>query len=216
MQPIRSSTSPRNPRRLDPDADVPVPNLWPCTLQTLALGVALTGVGCDPAIGAGEEEETVTEPGWRKGPPPPPPCPTVWAPVCGDDGVRYSNECRAQRAGAQALDGGALIHISDAHGETMFFWSENHDFIDQAIALEAKPGVGADIPVLALASEPGNCSQPEAFSVDPHDMAWADVTVEVCDADLAYLRDNLDEFLASAGGSWCPWANSVVAVYDHR
>ncbi|MBB3610100.1 hypothetical protein FHX11_003049 [Rhizobium sp. BK602] len=51
-----------------------------------------------------------------------------------------------------------------------------------------------------------------SFYLDPQTINFFDMAIEVCDADMLYVEEHLDEaggaFLP--GGHWCPWNSKVV------
>ena len=141
-------------------------------------------------------------------------CPAVYQPVCADDGVRYSNSCQANNAGATPLDGGALIEMVDAHGVHFAFWSTNDAFIDEAI--DIRDGVLPQrIPNFRDLHWGGECSDPHTFHPDPEDMGWADMTMEVCDGHLGYINENINDWMDQVD-QWCPWMSYITEVWDYR
>jgi hypothetical protein len=142
-------------------------------------------------------------------------CPANYEPVCGENGVRYSNSCHADLAGTAPLAGGALIELFKPNvGETFFFWSTNDAFIDEAIA-KANGLSPQQIPVFNNLTAGSFCSSPNTFQVDPEDMHFADMAMEICDGRASYIDENLDEWLQQVDRR-CPWDGQIANVWDYR
>ncbi|MBJ6765947.1 calmodulin [Myxococcaceae bacterium JPH2] len=51
-----------------------------------------------------------------------------------------------------------------------------------------------------------------SFHLDPATIRFFSMAIEVCDADMVYVEDHLDEaggaFLP--GGHWCPWSSTLA------
>lgn len=137
-------------------------------------------------------------------------CPDIFDPVCGADGERYGNACLAGEAGTTPRTGGALIEL-DAGG-TYWFWSENAAFIAEAKAIVAGTSPQR-VPVFNDLSAGPVCNEPHKFTVDPVDMNFADLTIELCDAAVGYIDENLDEWLAQVD-QWCPWNGQIISVHE--
>jgi len=139
-------------------------------------------------------------------------CPWVYAPVCGEDGVRYSNTCWADDAGTTAREGGALIELW-VTDDTLWFWSTNDAFINEAIEI-ANGERPSRVPNLAL-RRGADCSQPTSFHVDSDDMEWADMAIEICDGRIVDIESDIDYWVDTVQ-RYCSWDAVVVSVHDYR
>jgi len=50
------------------------------------------------------------------------------------------------------------------------------------------------------------------FHLDPDTIRFFDSAIEVCDADMRYVEDHLEEACGAflPGCTWCPWSSKVV------
>ena len=58
------------------------------------------------------------------------------------------------------------------------------------------------------------CDEDWNFHVDPANVHFADVTIEICDGRPSYIEANLDEWISTVK-SWCPWSGRVVSIDEH-
>jgi hypothetical protein len=51
-----------------------------------------------------------------------------------------------------------------------------------------------------------------SYYLDPNTIDFFDMAIEVCDADMNYVEDHLDEACGAflPGCHWCPWSSKVV------
>ena len=51
-----------------------------------------------------------------------------------------------------------------------------------------------------------------SFHLDPATIDFFDVAIEVCDANMQYVEDHLDEACGAflPGCMWCPWSSTLV------
>lgn len=51
-----------------------------------------------------------------------------------------------------------------------------------------------------------------SYHLDPDSIRFFEVAIEVCDADMMYVEDHLDEACGAflPGCHWCPWSSRLV------
>lgn len=56
-----------------------------------------------------------------------------------------------------------------------------------------------------------------AYHVDPASLSFFANAIEVCDATMAYVEENLDDIGGSTlpGGHWCPWSSKIAREVPH-
>lgn len=119
---------------------------------------------------------------------------------------------------AGPLVGGALATFkvcADHQCDRFRLWTTNPTTVAQLVALwEGRSQ--ATIPNGALRRGPGLAAynKPWSWHIDPVDVAMAETTTEVCDAEPSYVEEHLQEFLHV--GRYCPWAAKLVALQDLR
>jgi hypothetical protein len=126
--------------------------------------------------------------------------------AAGADGGSTAKLCPSRR-------GGALITLNNYRKPSdgtfciapYSVWITNNAFIDEAISRVGK-GVGRIPSFKALAGS--DCDMTINWHPDPEDVAFADLTTEVC--------DGCPFATGWAGSQFCPWAGEVVAVDDRR
>jgi hypothetical protein len=107
-------------------------------------------------------------------------------------------------------EGGAEIEIQ-VNDQMFRFWSTNAAFITQA--KEQKGSGEAATASFGKLIDGTDCDTRWSFHVDSSEMAWPDVTTEVCDGrpadieqDKAYWINNIKR--------WCPWSTKVLDVQE--
>ena len=109
--------------------------------------------------------------------------------------------------------GGAFVTLtSESRPDvSITLWFTDSAFIDRAIA-----GKGAHngIPILLMRTGT-DCDQNHAWHVSPV-ATWADAAREECDGNIAWLDENLDQWMQRVVPDWCPWGVIVTAVDDRR
>jgi hypothetical protein len=104
--------------------------------------------------------------------------------------------------------GGALIAFEIVE-EEFTVWSTNDAFIEQAEALEDR-GVML-IPMFNHLLDGQDCDPQWSWHVDPEDMLWAEVSIEVCDSRPSLIEEDKTYWLETVD-QYCPWSASVVDV----
>jgi hypothetical protein len=105
--------------------------------------------------------------------------------------------------------GGALIQFAIG-SESLRVWVTNDPFIAEAERLRA---AGEQrIPSFALLDDT-DCDPQWTWHVDPASVAFADVTIEVCDGLPSDIENDKRYWLETLG-SYCPWSARVVSVDD--
>lgn len=107
--------------------------------------------------------------------------------------------------------GGGVLAIFDVVGQPYRVHITNQTGIDGAIALWNGTST-ANIPNGTLVCEPAAYNCDWSFHVDPATVAFAEVTIEVCDGTPSYV----DENCASFGNQYCPWSAELVDLRDCR
>ncbi|CAE6917807.1 unnamed protein product [Symbiodinium sp. CCMP2592] len=100
----------------------------------------------------------------------------------------------------------------------------DEDFIEAAIAHAVRPpgALTADksskavgrIPVFHQILSGSDCDG-WSWHVDPKNVGWAELAVEVCDASPRYIEEHSEAWRTSPG-RWCPWKVQVLKVEDRR
>lgn len=62
----------------------------------------------------------------------------------------------------------------------------------------------------ALRASDGGFNAPWSWHLDPNTIAFADLTIELCDGCPAFVEDDLDYWLTTVG-QYCPWSTEVLA-----
>ncbi|HRI70909.1 MAG TPA: hypothetical protein PK156_42035 [Polyangium sp.] len=107
---------------------------------------------------------------------------------------------------------GALVTF-DIAGQTFSVWIENGAFIDEAKMLLAAGQ--QKVPVFNQVIDGRDCDSDWTYHVDPNDVGFADVTIELCDGTPQYIEDNKAEWISTVK-QYCPWSAKVTAVDDRR
>lgn len=85
------------------------------------------------------------------------------------------------------------------------------DAIQQAIDLWQGNST-ASIPNGALICEPASFNCGYGWHLDPEDIEFADLTIEVCDGSPSFIEDNCDDFV----DRYCPWNAELIDLRDCR
>ena len=117
--------------------------------------------------------------------------------------------------GRRPLEGGVLATF-DVVGERFRVWITNPRAVRQVLALERGSGT-ASIPNGKLRFGPGRAGHnaPWHWHLDPRDIEFAEVTIELCDATPSYVEAHRREFVRTVG-RYCPWSAELVDVKDYR
>jgi hypothetical protein len=114
--------------------------------------------------------------------------------------------------------GGALVTFNVAD-QKLSLWITNAAFIARAKELVPDPNRSPEEPVFnptplfeKVIAGYDACSGRQ-WSVDPERVGFADFTVEVCDAEPAYIDANVAAWVASPG-YYCPWGPTVISVEE--
>jgi hypothetical protein len=105
--------------------------------------------------------------------------------------------------------GGALIRFAIGN-ESLTVWVTNDSFIAEAERL--RMAGERRIPSFALLDDT-DCDPQWTWHVDPASVAFADVTIEVCDGLPSHIENDKRYWLETLG-SYCPWSARVVSVDD--
>lgn len=119
--------------------------------------------------------------------------------ACGDD----------PEPRAPALDGGLYATF-------MVYEEEYHASIKSAEGMQQARDLwagnsSATIPNGRLVCRDAPWNSPWSFYQDPHDLHFAEVTIEVCDGTPSYVSDNCRGF---GGGRFCPWGAQMTELRD--
>lgn len=114
-------------------------------------------------------------------------------------------------ASCTSRSGGAFVTL-EVCTQAVKLWTSSGAFADQADAMRTG-AAPARIPVFDLRAG-ADCDDQWSFHPDPATPAFADVTVELCDACPSSVQADLPYWLGTVR-QWCPWTARVVAV-DRR
>jgi hypothetical protein len=117
------------------------------------------------------------------------------------------------KTNALRLRRGALATF-EVGGERFRAWTTNLQTIHDLHELQQGTST-ANIPNGRILRGPGRASHnaPYHWHLDPHDIAMAEVAIELCDALPSYVEENVDEFVERVG-RYCPWAAELVELQD--
>jgi hypothetical protein len=104
---------------------------------------------------------------------------------------------------------GALITFQIVD-ETFSVWVTNEEFAEEA---KVYIGTQSRIPAFGDLVEGTDCDPQWSWHVDPDDMSWADLTIELCDGLPSFIEDDLEYWLEGVD-SYCPWGAEVLVVDD--
>jgi hypothetical protein len=88
---------------------------------------------------------------------------------------------------------------------------------DPAVIAEARSQAGGQEPVKhvtgLIVAEAAPYNAPWSFHLDPASIAFAEMSIEVCDAATSYVEEHLAEVGGAflPGRRWCPWSSRVIA-----
>jgi hypothetical protein len=88
---------------------------------------------------------------------------------------------------------------------------------DPALIAEARAQAAGQEPVKhvtgLVVAEAAPYNKPWSFHLDPASIAFADMSIEVCDAATSYVEEHLAEVGGAflPGRRWCPWSSRVIA-----
>jgi hypothetical protein len=103
----------------------------------------------------------------------------------------------------------AVFRVAD----TEYFSAQITDPVGMQQAIDLWTGAStANIPNGALVCEPADYNCGYNWHLDPADIQFADVTIEVCDGTPSYLEDHCADF----GARYCTWAAELIELYDCR
>jgi hypothetical protein len=120
-----------------------------------------------------------------------------------------------KRITTSALRGGVLATF-DVHGEVFHAWVINAEAIDALFALREGNST-ATIPIGRVRRGPGQAAYnaPWRWHFDPEQFAFADATIELCDAMPSFVDENL-RYFSKTVRTYCPWGAVLVDVRDFR
>lgn len=104
-----------------------------------------------------------------------------------------------------------FVQVDPAGAQRSFvFKLENAQLIETARSLIAKK---ADAHVMGtIVKQPAPYNPEWQFHLDPPSVEFFEMAIEVCDANVTYVAEHLDEvgthFLPN--GTWCPWSSMLV------
>jgi hypothetical protein len=100
--------------------------------------------------------------------------------------------------------------------ETFRVWVTNEETIEQIFALDAGESMAA-IPNGTLHYGPGEFDHnlPWGWHLDPEEIEMAEMTIELCDGNPAFVEAELDYFVETVG-NYCTWAAELVSIEDFR
>jgi len=108
--------------------------------------------------------------------------------------------------------GGALVTFEICQ-QTLTVWSTAPAFIDEALALLASGD--QRIPVFGTLLDGMDCDPDWSWHVEPMDMSFADLAIELCDGCPSHIEDDKTYWIETVG-QYCPWTARVTAVDDRR
>jgi hypothetical protein len=106
--------------------------------------------------------------------------------------------------------GGAEI-VVEVNGEAFRLWSESPSFIEHAAKLKASGKAGTAMFRVVLAGT--DCDPQWSWHVDAKEMAWPDVTMELCDGRPSDIERDVPRWIEDVK-SYCPWSARVRDVED--
>jgi hypothetical protein len=116
---------------------------------------------------------------------------------------------------AVLLRGGALatFEVGDERFRT---WTTNPQTIQDLHKLQQGTST-ASIPNGRILYGSGRAKHnaPYHWHLDPQDISMVEVAIELCDASLTYVEENVDEFVGTVG-RYCPWQARLVELRDYR
>ncbi len=121
----------------------------------------------------------------------------------------------SRRARTLQLKGGVLATF-EVQEERFKVWIKNPEAIEAVYALEAGTST-ASIPNgrLRPGAGQGDHNAPWLWHLDPHDIEFAEATIELCDATPSHVQKNRNDFIREVG-RYCPWTAELVALQDFR
>ena len=115
---------------------------------------------------------------------------------------------------AVLLRGGALatFEVGDERFRT---WTTNPQTIQDLHKLQQGTST-ASIPNGRILYGSGRAKHnaPYHWHLDPQDISMVEVAIELCDASLTYVEENVDEFVGTVG-RYCPWQARLVELRDY-
>lgn len=132
--------------------------------------------------------------------------------VAADGGARPLVAPKGETSDAACIDrhGGTLITILN-NDQTFTFWSTSADFIDEAKELLAS-GKGHNA-MFSKFVNGRDCDDQWTFHVDPVEMSWPQMTIELCDGRPSDIEGNKPYWYDTVT-RWCPWGVKVTAVVE--
>lgn len=101
-------------------------------------------------------------------------------------------------------------------GVAPMFTITNRTAIAQPLSLQGR-GAAATIPVGRILRGPGQGghNDPYRWHLDPEEIAFAQVAIEVCDGTPTFVDQRVDYFV-DVVKTCCAWAARLVALDDYR
>ena len=122
---------------------------------------------------------------------------------------------RAATPTPNPLAGGVLATF-DVQGQRFHVWVTNAQTIQQILDLQVGKSE-ANIPNgrILRGRGQGEHNAPWSWHLDPQDIAMAELTIELCDGEPAFVEQNLAEYVDIVE-RYCPWSAKLVGIEDHR
>jgi len=105
---------------------------------------------------------------------------------------------------------GGLYATFDAAGEQFHASITSANGIAEARALWAGSS-SARIPDSALICDAVDWNSPWSWHMDPENLRFAEIAIEICDGTPSYVEANCKTF---GGGRYCPWSAQMVELRD--
>jgi hypothetical protein len=113
------------------------------------------------------------------------------------------------------LRGGVLATFA-VEGERFSVWITDPADVHHVLALQRDQSLpGIPNGRLRRGAGQGNHNAPFTWHLDPADIEFADVTIELCDGSPSYVQAHLDEYVDRVE-RYCPWSARLVSVVDYR
>jgi hypothetical protein len=111
---------------------------------------------------------------------------------------------------------GGVLATFDVVGQRFSVWITNRTAIDQALALQ-RGAARANIPVGRVRRGAGQGSHniPYRWHMDPEDVQFAEIAIELCDGTPRFVEENIDYYVDTVA-RYCPWSARLLGLDDYR